>query len=156
MTGHDAVIAALAGRGPQGARTVPDAATVLVNLLPACGVERLIFIGGGASLEAEPGKRFLDDPHLPEGYRPGALAAAEALEILRRSPGGPLRWSYFSPPPFHLTDEIRTGVYRVAASDQPILDASGDSRLSVADLACAVLDAVEQGRFVGERFTAAY
>ncbi len=156
VSGHDAVIAALAGRGPQAARTVPEATAVLLDVLPGCRVGRLLTIGGGATLEVAPGRRFLDDPHFPEAYREAALAAAEALDVLRRFRGDLPRWSYFSPPPLHLTDGPRTGVFRVAATDRPIVDIAGESRLSVADLACAVLDAVEQGGFIGERFTAAY
>ena len=32
----------------------------------------------------------------------------------------------------------------------------GESRISVPDYAAAIVDALENGRFVGERFTAAY
>lgn len=155
VAGHDAVIAALAGRGPGQARTVPEMARLLLQVLPYVGVDRLVFVGGGGSLEAAPGKRFMDDPHFPEQYKQEAVAAADALDIFRSS-ASDLKWTFASPPPMYLTGGDRTGVYRAEATDRPILDNSGESRISVADLACAVVDSVEHATFVGQRFTAAY
>lgn len=155
VAGHDAVIAALAGRGPEQTRTVPNAARLLLNVLPSVGVDRLVFSGGGGSLEAAPGKRFVDDPHFPPEYKQEAVAAAEALDIFRSS-ASDLRWTYLSPPPMYLTDGDRTGTYRAEASDQPILDDNGESRISVADLACAIVDSIEDATFIRQRFTAAY
>lgn len=155
VAGHDAVIAALAGRGPGQGRTVPDAARLLLKVLPSAGVDRLVFSGGGGSLEAAPGKRFVDDPHFPQEYKQEAVAAAEALDIFRSSTSD-LRWTYFSPPPTYLTDGDRTGIYRAEAGDQPILDDNGESRISVADLACAIVDSVEDATLIRQRFTAAY
>ncbi len=155
VAGHDTVIAALAGRGPGHARTVPDVARLLLEVLPTAGPGRLVFAGGGGSLEAAPGKRFVDDPHFPKEYKQEALAAAEALDIFRSSPSD-LRWTYVSPPPMYLTDGGRTGIYRAEATDQPILDQNGESRISVADLACAIVDSAENATFIGRRITAAY
>ena len=155
VAGHDAVVAALAGRDPGAARTVPEAARLLLTVLPGVGVKRLIFIGGGASLRDPSGRRFLDDPNLPEQYRPEAAAAAEALEIFRAS-DSTLDWTYLSPPPMHLVDGDKTGRYRSQPGDRPVADAGGESRITLGDLAAAAIDAAESDNFRRQRFTVGY
>jgi putative NADH-flavin reductase/pimeloyl-ACP methyl ester carboxylesterase len=153
LAGHDAVVAALKGRDDDA--LVPHAAEALVATLPRAGVRRLLFLGGGGSLLAPSGRRYVDAPEFPQQYKGEALAQARALEILRES-NGAVDWSYASPPPVQLYDGERIGRYRVRAGDLPIVDAQGESRISVADYAAAIVDALEGRRFVGARFTAAY
>jgi putative NADH-flavin reductase len=151
VAGHDAVIAAVKGEGD----TVPDAARALLATLPDAGVTRLVFLGGGGSMLDPSGQRFVDSPSFPEQYKPEALAAAAALDILRASTGA-VAWSYASPPPVDLQDGERTGVYRTQAGDHPVVDEDGESRISVTDYASAIVDTVENGSFIRERFTAGY
>lgn len=151
LAGHDAVVASLKG----GDRLVPRAAAALLKALPEAGVRRLVFVGGGGSLEAAPGVRFVDSPDFPPQYLETARDQAEALDVLRAA-DTPVDWSYVSPPPVHLVPGDRTGRYRAEARDTPITDADGVSRISVGDFAGAVVDAVEQDAFLRRRFTAAY
>jgi putative NADH-flavin reductase/pimeloyl-ACP methyl ester carboxylesterase len=153
LADHDAVVAA--PKDHDDPNVVPEAARALLAALPAAGVRRLVFLGGGGSLLSPSGRRFVDAPDFPAQYQPEALAAARALEILREA-NGAVDWSYASPPPVHLADGERTGRYRVRAGDLPIVDAGGESRISVPDYAAAIVDTLERRRFVGERFTAAY
>ena len=155
VAGRDAVVAAVKGRDASELRTVPTAAQVLLDVLPRAGVSRLLFVGGGGSLEMAPGRRFVDSPEFPEQYRGEALAQAEALAILHASDGA-VTWSYASPPPVHLFDGPRTGAYRAEGGDWPVADDDGESRISVADYAAAVMDTIENGAFAGERFTVGY
>ncbi len=97
----------------------------------------------------------MDSPHFPQEYKGEALAQAEALDLLRGA-DGVVDWSYASPPPVNLVDGERTGRYRARAGDLPVVDAAGESRITVPDYAAAIVDTVERARFVGERFTAAY
>jgi len=147
VAGHDAVVAAV--KGPD--RLVPRAATALLQ----ARVGRLVFIGGGGSLLAADGRRFVDAPAFPAEYRETALDQAEALQILRRD-GGDLDWSYLSPPPVHLVPGTRTGGYRAEARDTPLTDRRGESRITIADLAAAAVDSLERRTFLRQRFTAAY
>jgi putative NADH-flavin reductase len=151
VAGQDAVVASL--KGPD--RLVPRAASALLDGLARAGVDRLVFVGGGGSLEYAPGRRVVDSPDFPQQYRQLALDQGEALDILRAA-ATTVRWSYLSPPPVHLFDGPPTGAYRALAQDRPITDPGGQSRLSTGDLAAAVLAAIEQDTFVGQRFTAAY
>lgn len=91
VTGHDAVVVAIAG----GDRLVPRSAEALLEALPLAGVSRLVFLGGGGSLEYAPGHRFVDSPDFPplhhgvlitEAARAAFPAAPRALQA-RVSPG---------------------------------------------------------------------
>lgn len=155
VQGQDAVVGALSGHPPRPADTVPRAARMLLDVLPGVGVDRLLFVGGGATLERGPRGRFIDSPDFPEEYRQEAEADAEALSIFKHSGSG-LKWSYLSPPPLNLVEGARTGIFRAEASEQPIMDGRGESRITVGDLAAAVVDAVENETFIRQRFTVAY
>ncbi|GAB3830962.1 alpha/beta fold hydrolase [Dactylosporangium cerinum] len=151
VAGHDAVIVAV--KGPD--HLVPRAVAAVLAALPAAGVGRLVFLGGGGSLLAPSGERFVDSPHFPQVYRETALDQAAALDLLRAAQT-PVDWSYVSPPPVHLVPGDKTGSYRAQAGDTPLTDAAGESRVTVGDYAAAVVDAVEQGSFVRQRFTVGY
>ncbi len=151
VAGHDAVVAAIKG----GDRLVPRGAVVLLEALPLAGVDRLVFLGGGGSLEYAPGQRFVDAPDFPAQYLETARDQTEALELFRAA-DSPVRWSYVSPPPVHLVPGVATGTYRAEARDTPITDADGESRISVDDYANAVVDALQEDTFVGRRFTVSY
>jgi putative NADH-flavin reductase len=155
LAGHDVVIASVTDRSGADRSTIPATARALIAALPAAGVERLVFMGGGGSLESEPGRRHVDEPGFPEQYRAEALAQAEALELLRRE-GGELRWSYLSPPPKDLVPGDGRGGYRVQGGDAPLVDEEGNSRIEAGDLAAAAVDEAERPQFAGGRFTAAY
>ncbi|GAA2788481.1 hypothetical protein GCM10010441_11980 [Kitasatospora paracochleata] len=152
LGGHDAVVASLKG----GDRLVPRAAAALLEALPKAGVERLVFVGGGGSLEYAPGRRFVDSPDFPPQYLETARDQAQALDLLRAATDTPVAWSYASPPPMHLMPGERTGNHRAEARDTPLVDDEGVSRITVGDFAAAVVDAIERGSFVRRRFTAAY
>ncbi len=108
VAGHDAVVASVKGRPTGRFETVPKAACVLLDVLPRAGVRRLLFVGGGGSLEVAPGQRFVDAPQFPQQYKEEALAQADALAIFRAS-NAEVDWSYASPPPVHLLDGEKTG-----------------------------------------------
>jgi putative NADH-flavin reductase len=155
LADHDAVVAALKVRGDSELDTVPNGARTLLTALPRAGVRRRLFVGGGGSLLAPSGRRFVDAPDFPEQYKDEALAQTRALEILRDADGA-VDWSYASPPPVHLVEGERTGRYRVRAGDLPLTDAQGESRITILDYAAAIVDTLERGSFVGARFTADY
>jgi putative NADH-flavin reductase len=53
------------------------------------------------------------------------------------------------------TSDIRTGKYRLG-NNQPVFDQEGESKISVEDLAVALLDEVEKNQFIKQSFTVAY
>ena len=136
---------------------VPRSAQALLQALPLASVTRLVFLGGGGSLEYAPGQRFVDSPDFPPQYLQTARDQAEALAILRTAQT-PVAWSYVSPPPLHLMPGQKTGHYRAEARDTPITitDEKGESRITVGDYAAAVIDTLENKSFIHARFTVAY
>jgi len=118
------------------------------------GVSRFIVIGGAGSLLID-GNRLVDSPDFPEEIKPGALAAADYLDTIRKE--NQLTWTMFSPA-IEMNAHAggtRTGKYRTGL-DAPVFDQDGRSRLSVEDLAVAIVDEIEHKQFLNKRFTAAY
>lgn len=151
VAGHDAVVVGI--KGPD--HLVPRSAQALLKALPEAGVPRLVFLGGGGSLEYAPGERYVDAPGFPAEYLETARDQTEALDLLRAA-RTPVEWTYVSPPPMHLVPGPKTGTFRTEARDTPITDANGESRISVGDFAAAVVDTLEQGTFLQERITVGY
>ncbi|TJZ77229.1 NAD(P)-dependent oxidoreductase [Rhodococcus oryzae] len=150
VTGHDAVVVSVKGSD----RLVPRAAEALLEALPSAGVNRVIFLGGGGSLQSESGRPFVESPDFPAQYLETALDQSEALRIFRSSET-PVEWSYASPPPVYLVPGDKTGAYLVEARDTPLANENGESRITIGDYASAIVDTLETGAFVRERFTAA-
>ncbi|MEV8636270.1 NAD(P)H-binding protein [Streptosporangium sp. NPDC051023] len=146
LPGYDAVIVSVKG-------DVPGAVRNLIDVLPGIKVTRVLVVGGGGSLEYAPGQRFVDGPDFPKEYLADAQAQARALDLLRAE-GDALEWSYASPPPAYLVDGERTGVYQVRGGDTPIDGIA--TRISVPDYAAALIDVLENGSFIRERFTTGY
>lgn len=153
LKGQDAVISAFNGgwgdpaiyaRHLAGSKAVAEAAR-------KAGV-RLIEIGGAGSLIAPDGSQFVDSAEFPAAYKDGARAARDALKELQR--GDWKDWTFLSPP-FTLAPGQRTGKYRLGL-DNPVFDDKGESRISVEDLAAAVLDEAQTPRHTGKRFTVGY
>ena len=118
------------------------------------GVKRFITVGGAGSLFVD-GHQLVDSPDFPEDFKPGALAARDYLNEIKNNKT--LDWTFFSPAiemnPHNAG--TRTGKYRTSL-DNPVFDANGKSILSVEDVAVALVDELEQNKFVKQRFTAAY
>lgn len=118
------------------------------------GVKRYITIGGAGSLYID-GKQIVDGEDFPESIKPGATAARDYLDVLKKETA--LDWTMFSPA-INMHQGIktgRTGKYRLG-TDEPVFDKDGESVLSVEDLAVAVTDEIENHKFSRQRFTAGY
>ena len=152
VAGSDAVIAAVSGR-KSGHDTIPAIARNLLAALPAAGVQRLLWVGGAGSLEVAPGVRLVDAPDFPAAYKDEALGQGRALDVFRASTS-PLNWTFVSPAALLQPGE-RTGRYRVG-SDQLLKDAAGNSQISVADFALAMIDELERNAHPRQRMTVAY
>jgi uncharacterized protein len=153
VDGSDVVVSSVTDRTTDDRSRIPRTARTLLEILPRARVRRLAFVGGGGSLEVEPGRRVVDAPDFPATYKAEALAQGEALDILR-STSSPIEWTYISPPPHLLEPGPKTGRYEVQAGNSPVVNAAGESRITSGDLAAALVDELEQNRFPRQRFTA--
>lgn len=129
--------------------------TAIQSACKKAGVKRLLVVGGAGSLEIAPGLQLVDTPQFPAEWKSGALAARDYLNTLRQEKD--LNWTFLSPAiQMHPgTSGLRTGRYRIG-KDQPVRDEQGESKIAVEDLAVALLDEVEKGQFIQQRFTVAY
>jgi uncharacterized protein len=143
IRGTDAVISAL---------HFDVSAETLLSALKQAEVERLLVTGGAGSLEVAPGLRLIDTPDFPEEAKPIVLGGIVLLDDLRAE--NEIDWIYFSPAA-DIFEGPRLDRYRVGG-DQLVTDESGESKISFADYAIAMVDELEQKRHSRARFTAAY
>lgn len=154
VAGHDLVISAFnAGWGePQIRARHAAGSRAILDGVKASGVKRLLVLGGAGSLEIAPGQRLVDSPDFPAQWKEGALGAADALDQLRGEKE--LDWVLLSPAML-LEGETRSARFRIGG-DQVLFDAAGESRISLPDLAVAMLDEAEKPAHHRQRFTVAY
>jgi uncharacterized protein len=157
VAGHDAVISAynagwtnpdLYNEFLKGAQTIQEG-------VKQSGVKRLIFIGGAGSLFIAPGQQLVDTEAFPAEWKPGALAARDYLNILKKETE--LDWTFLSPAvEMHQgTSGNRKGKYRTGL-ESPVFDADSRSMISVEDTAVAIVDELESPKHIRQRFTVAY
>lgn len=111
---------------------------------------RLIVIGGAASLYTDPGKKHQALEGIPEEWRGVPASAAKAFEKLKASS---INWTFFSPAFNFDAAGKRTGTY-TPGTDFVFNNKGGESYLSYADAAVALVDEAENGFYVQKRFTA--
>lgn len=116
------------------------------------GIKRLLIVGGAGSLEVAPNVQLVDTPEFPAEWKAGATSARDYLTILREEKD--LDWTFLSPA-IMLEPGERTANFRLGG-DQLVTDANGNSKISVQDLAVALVDELEKNQFIQKRFTAAY
>jgi uncharacterized protein len=157
VKGHDAVISAFNSgwTNPEIYKDFIRGSEAIQAGVKKAGVKRFITIGGAGSLEISPGVQLVDTPQFPAEFKPGATAARDYLNILKKEKE--LDWTFFSPAieMHHGTAGVRKGVYRLGL-ENPVFDKEGRSVLSVEDLAMAIVDELEHPKHIRKRFTAAY
>ena len=150
VKGADAVVSAY---GPPADDTtqIISATDRLVKGILEAGGPRLIVVGGAGSLFVAPGITLRESGHLPKEWIPIVDAHIQVLRNLKQSS---IDWTYFSPAGYFEPGE-RTGKFRLGKDDL-ITDAQGNSRISFADYAIALVDELENPQHRRERFTIGY
>lgn len=154
IQGHDAVISAF-NPGWNDPNLYDDQVRGTASIIAAVkksGIKRVLWVGGAGGLEVKPGVRMIDSPDTPDWVRPGSLATIDALEQLRKEPE--IEWSFLAPSA-QLQPGQRTGKFRLGG-DQLLVDANGQSRISVQDYAVAMIDELERPTHIRQRFTVGY
>ncbi|RAR45642.1 NAD(P)-dependent oxidoreductase [Paenibacillus sp. MDMC362] len=150
LQGFDVVVNAFAAAPGQEAQYV-EVGRVLIEALKGTNT-RLFVIGGAGSLFVDEAKtlRLMETPDFPKEYYPTAFHAGENLKDLEQSSN--VKWTYLSPAAFFNPHGQRTGSYR-EGKDHVIVNSNGQSYVSYADYAIAVLDELEQPKHIYERYT---
>ena len=154
LDGVDVVVSAVAPRGDMLGKLRPAIAQ-LTSVLPES--VRLGVVGGaGGSLVAEGGPRLIDTDGFTDDYKPEASEAIGILEDLRAD-ASDRDWFYVHPAGGFgaWAPGERTGNYR-DGGHVLVVDDNGDSFISGADFAIAVLDEIENPRHSRDNFTVGY
>jgi putative NADH-flavin reductase len=158
--GHDAVVSAIGGSNPDSddpMLSIPRlAAEALVSGVRRLGATapRLILVGGGSStLNERPGVPFVDPEDPMDGPR-GARVRGHRLALDLLLATSDVRWTFLSPA-LEMRPGVRTGRYRTA-DGTVIRDRTGLSTISMEDYAVALIDEIEQARYVNRQFNVAY
>ena len=151
LAGFDAVIDAFGAWTPE---TIPQHKTSLKHLcdiLSGTGI-RLLVVGGAGSLYVNPEHtlQVKDLESFPDMFKPLANAQGEALADLRKR--NDVKWTFLSPAADFVADGERTGEYLVGGEEY-FENAKGVSRISYADYAIAMIDELENGENINERFS---
>ena len=149
LVGFDAVVDAFGAWTPE---TLPQHSTTLAHLCDILsGTDtRLLVVGGAGSLYVNPEHTMTvsETPDFPEMFKPLASAMAEALSDLRERDD--VRWTYISPAGDFQAEGERTGEY-ILAGEELTLNDRGESIISYADYAIAMVDEVESGDHIRQR-----
>ena len=131
-------------------------AAAIVAAAKAAQVPYLLVVGGAGSLYVAPDLQVIDTPDFPREIYDGANAARHLLADLKQRDD--VNWAFVSPPARLGADggfsEERTGTYRLGKDDL-LMDGELPAGISVADLAVAIADDVEQRAHLHQRFTVA-
>ncbi|MEF3307349.1 NAD(P)-dependent oxidoreductase [Paenibacillus sp. GYB004] len=129
-----------------------DAGNVLIKALQEATDTRLLVVGGAGSLFVDEAKttRLVDTPQFPKEYHATATNQGKNLELLQLTDS--INWTFLSPAAFFSPEGRRTGSYRLG-KDHLLLNSKGDSYVSYADYAIAVLDEIEHPQHPNTRFT---
>lgn len=151
LEGFDAVVDAFGAWTPE---TLPQHSTTLVHLsgILSGSDTRLLVVGGAGSLYLNPEHSLTvaQDPDFPEAFKPLALAMGAALTELRKRDD--VRWTYISPACDFQAEGERTGKY-ILSGEELTVNERGESIISYADFAVAMLDEIESGNHVGQRIS---
>lgn len=134
--------------------TLPQHSTSLKHLcdiLSGTNI-RLLIVGGAGSLYVNPEHTLCvsDGPDFPDIFKPLAVAMAKALGELRQRNG--VKWTYLSPAGDFQADGVRTGKY-ILGGEELTLNSKGESVISYADYAIAMIDEAENGKHIQQRFS---
>lgn len=151
LKGFDVVVNAF-GAAPGNEHLHVEAGRVLIEALKGAPATRLIVVGGAGSLFVDEAKtlRVMDTPEFPNEYLATAQNQGKNLADLQQSTG--IQWTFISPSAFFDPQGKRTGTYQKGA-DNLLINAGGQSYVSYADYAIAVLDEIENPQHLNQRFT---
>jgi putative NADH-flavin reductase len=153
LAGHDLVISAFSGHAHADVRGYyMNGIRSIIAAVKQAKLPRLLVVGGAGSLEVAPGKQLVDSPEFPEEWKGTAEGARDALDLLRTETA--LDWTMLSPSA-HIHPGERTGRFRLG-TDQLLVDAEGNSHVSLEDYAVAMLDEAEKPQHRRSRFTVGY
>ena len=152
LKGFDVVVDAFGAWTPE---TLPQHSMSLKHLCDILsGTDvRLLVVGGAGSLYVNPEHtaQVMDGPDFPDVFKPLASNMGAALSELRRRDD--VKWTYLSPAADFQADGERTGKY-LLGGEELTLNERGESVISYADYAIAMVDEAVSGNHIRQRISA--
>lgn len=151
LQGFDVVIDAFGAWTPE---TLPQHSTSLKHLCDiVSGKEtRLLVVGGAGSLYVNPEHtlQVMDGADFPDIFKPLASNMGKALEELRTR--NDVKWTYLSPAGDFQVEGAKTGKY-ILGGEELTLNSKGESIISYADYAVAMVDEAVNGNHIQQRIS---
>ena len=151
LKGFDVVVDAFGAWTPE---TLPLHSASLKHLCDILsGTDtRLLVVGGAGSLYVNPehSAQVIDGPDFPEVFKPLATNMGKALDELRGR--NDVQWTYISPAGDFQAEGERTGKY-IQAGEELTLNGRGESIISYADYAIAMVDEAVSGNHIRQRIS---
>lgn len=151
LTQFDVVVDAYGAWTPETISGIGDTIIFLADKIKGSNT-RLIVVGGAGSLFVNPEHTITVDmgPEFPDDWKPLSSSHGRGLSYLRES--NDLKWTYVSPACDFQADGEKTGHYKVGG-EELTLSNSGESVISYADYAIAIVDEIESGKHIHERIS---
>ena len=113
---------------------------------------RLLIIGGAGSLYTDKTHtlQLFKAPNFPAEYVPTATAQSNELDELRKRDD--VKWTFVSPAADFQAEGERTGKY-ILAGEEFTLNSKGESIISYADFAVAMVDEATKGNHIQQRIS---
>lgn len=128
-----------------------DAGHSLIEALKGTDT-RAIIVGGAGSLYVDEARtmKVMETPDFPDIFIPTAKGQGRNLQELQETTE--ITWTFISPSAVFDPEGKRTGSYQTG-KDQLLVNSKGESYISYADYAIAVVDEIENPQHLNERFT---
>lgn len=151
LSGFDAVVDACGAWTPETLDTIPNAVKKLCEVLKGTDT-RLLIVGGAGSLYVNKERTLTvaDGKDFPDAFKPLAAVHQTALDYLRGV--NDVKWTYISPAADFQSDGEKKGTYILAGEDFTV-NSNGESVISYADYAVAMIDEIEKGNHICERIS---
>ncbi|MBO4694293.1 MAG: NAD(P)-dependent oxidoreductase [Clostridia bacterium] len=151
LAGFDAVVDGFGAWTPETLDGHVKTSQHLCDILSGSDT-RLLIVGGAGSLYVNPEHTAVvcDGPDFPALFLPLAKAQGEELAELRKRDD--VKWTFVSPAGDFQADGERTGEY-ILAGEELTLNSKGESIISYADYAIAMVDEIEKGDHVKARIS---
>ena len=151
LAGFDVVVDAFGTWAPETLHLHSESLKHLADILSGSNV-RLLVVGGAGSLyiNKEHTMQVMDAPDFPEMFKPLAQKQGKSLDELRKRTD--VKWTYISPAGDFRADGPRTGEY-ILAGEELTLNDKGESIISYADYAIAMVDEAEKGNHIQQRIS---
>lgn len=151
LKGFDAVVDAFGAWTPD---VLPQHSTSLKHLCDILSGSdtRLLVVGGAGSLYINPEHtlQVMDGADFPDIFKPLAKAQGKALDELRTR--NDVKWTFISPAGDFQADGIKTGRY-ILGGEELTLNSKGESVISYADYAVAMVDEIVSGNHIQQRIS---